>query len=180
MAANISSTVDETKREFVIRYMKCMKNHAVEVSGHVIDGCGEFVTHDDHQSSYCIACGCHKSFHKRIKMEKLVITTTPPVLQAARSELDLDQIKIDTNTKQVQTKFSPQKKDELREFANQIGWKLNKNQVEEEEIMKFCSELEITKPILKSWINNYRKSMTPEQQLMVKVEDSNEIVLKNN
>ncbi|KAI5664904.1 hypothetical protein M9H77_24227 [Catharanthus roseus] len=146
MAANISGTVDETKRESVIRYMKCMKNHAVEVFGHVLDGCGEFVTHDDHQSSYCIACGCHKSFHKRV-----------------------NQIKMDTNTKRVRTKFSPQKKDKLKEFANQIGWKLNKNQVEEEEIRKFCSELEITKPILKSWINNNRKSMMSEQQAMTTI-----------
>ncbi|CAD6265147.1 unnamed protein product [Miscanthus lutarioriparius] len=50
------------------RYRQCLKNHAVGIGGHAVDGCGEFMAAGEEGSIdalRCAACGCHRNFHRK-------------------------------------------------------------------------------------------------------------------
>ncbi|XP_037441957.1 zinc-finger homeodomain protein 1-like [Triticum dicoccoides] len=50
------------------RYRECLKNHAVSIGGHAVDGCGEFIAAGEEGSIdalRCAACNCHRNFHRR-------------------------------------------------------------------------------------------------------------------
>ncbi|EPS61017.1 hypothetical protein M569_13783, partial [Genlisea aurea] len=50
------------------RYRECLKNHAVGIGGHALDGCGEFIAAGEEgtlESLKCAACSCHRNFHRR-------------------------------------------------------------------------------------------------------------------
>ncbi|XP_023002518.1 zinc-finger homeodomain protein 2-like [Cucurbita maxima] len=51
-----------------IRYRECLKNHAIGIGGHAVDGCGEFMPAGEEGSIdalKCAACNCHRSFHRK-------------------------------------------------------------------------------------------------------------------
>lgn len=52
-----------------IMYKECLKNHAANMGGHVVDGCGEFMPaggEDGSEASMkCAACNCHRNFHRK-------------------------------------------------------------------------------------------------------------------
>lgn len=51
-----------------VRYRECQKNHAASSGGHVVDGCGEFMSSGEEgtaESLLCAACDCHRSFHRK-------------------------------------------------------------------------------------------------------------------
>ncbi|KAK6923811.1 ZF-HD homeobox protein, Cys/His-rich dimerization domain [Dillenia turbinata] len=50
------------------RYRECLKNHAVGIGGHAVDGCGEFMPAGPDGSLdalKCAACNCHRNFHRK-------------------------------------------------------------------------------------------------------------------
>ncbi|KAK7407212.1 hypothetical protein VNO78_08930 [Psophocarpus tetragonolobus] len=50
------------------RYRECLKNHAVGIGGHALDGCGEFMaagTEGTLDALKCAACSCHRNFHRK-------------------------------------------------------------------------------------------------------------------
>lgn len=50
------------------RYRECLKNHAVSIGGHAVDGCGEFMAAGEEgtlESLKCAACSCHRNFHRK-------------------------------------------------------------------------------------------------------------------
>ncbi|KAL3527111.1 hypothetical protein ACH5RR_011767 [Cinchona calisaya] len=50
------------------RYHECLKNHAANMGGHVIDGCGEFMPsgmEGTQEALRCAACDCHRNFHRK-------------------------------------------------------------------------------------------------------------------
>ncbi|KAE8669472.1 Zinc-finger homeodomain protein 2 [Hibiscus syriacus] len=56
------------KLESGIRYRECLKNHAVSIGGHAVDGCGEFIAAGDEgtlDALKCAACNCHRNFHRK-------------------------------------------------------------------------------------------------------------------
>ncbi|XWS23954.1 hypothetical protein CRYUN_Cryun28dG0060000 [Craigia yunnanensis] len=51
-----------------IRYCECLKNHALSIGGHTVDGCGEFIAAGDEgtlDALKCAACNCHRNFHRK-------------------------------------------------------------------------------------------------------------------
>ncbi|KAF3615633.1 Zinc-finger homeodomain protein 1 [Capsicum annuum] len=51
------------------KYKECLKNHAVSIGGHAVDGCGEFLPSGEDgsiDSLKCAACNCHRNFHRKI------------------------------------------------------------------------------------------------------------------
>ncbi|XP_062111611.1 zinc-finger homeodomain protein 11-like [Humulus lupulus] len=59
----------------VVSYRECLKNHAANLGGHALDGCGEFMPcptaePSDPTSLKCAACGCHRNFHRRDQPEE--------------------------------------------------------------------------------------------------------------
>ncbi|KAK8931293.1 ZF-HD homeobox protein [Platanthera zijinensis] len=56
------------KPSSIFRYRECLKNHAVSIGGHAVDGCGEFLPAGDEGSLdalRCAACSCHRNFHRK-------------------------------------------------------------------------------------------------------------------
>ncbi|XP_044475550.1 zinc-finger homeodomain protein 2 isoform X2 [Mangifera indica] len=52
----------------LIRYRECQKNHAVNIGGHAVDGCGEFMAAGEDgtiDALKCAACNCHRNFHRK-------------------------------------------------------------------------------------------------------------------
>lgn len=50
------------------KYKECLKNHAANIGGYALDGCGEFMPSGDEgslEAFKCAACGCHRNFHRR-------------------------------------------------------------------------------------------------------------------
>ncbi|RWW63441.1 hypothetical protein BHE74_00029374 [Ensete ventricosum] len=50
------------------RYRECLKNHAVGIGGHAVDGCGEFLAAGEEgtlDALRCAACSCHRNFHRK-------------------------------------------------------------------------------------------------------------------
>ncbi|XP_071925331.1 zinc-finger homeodomain protein 2-like isoform X1 [Coffea arabica] len=50
------------------RFRECLKNHAVAIGGHAVDGCGEFMAAGEEgtlESLKCAACNCHRNFHRK-------------------------------------------------------------------------------------------------------------------
>lgn len=50
------------------RYRECLKNHAVSIGGHALDGCGEFLpagVEGTMDALKCAACNCHRNFHRK-------------------------------------------------------------------------------------------------------------------
>lgn len=50
------------------RYRECLKNHAVGIGGHAVDGCGEFMAAGEEgtlDALRCAACNCHRNFHRK-------------------------------------------------------------------------------------------------------------------
>lgn len=54
--------------------------------------------------------------------------------------------------KRIRTKFTASQKNQMKEFANKLGWKISGN--DEDEICKFCSGIGVTTKNLKVWMNN--------------------------
>ncbi|XP_050388041.1 zinc-finger homeodomain protein 1-like [Argentina anserina] len=56
----------QTRKAF--RYRECLKNHAVGIGGHALDGCGEFLAAGAEgtlDALKCAACNCHRNFHRK-------------------------------------------------------------------------------------------------------------------
>lgn len=50
------------------QYRECLKNHAANIGGHVVDGCGEFMPSGEEgtpEAFKCAACDCHRNFHRK-------------------------------------------------------------------------------------------------------------------
>ncbi|KAG6509059.1 hypothetical protein ZIOFF_034450 [Zingiber officinale] len=60
--------LNQAKRQAGGRYRECLKNHALGIGGHAVDGCGEFLAASEEGSLdalRCAACNCHRNFHRR-------------------------------------------------------------------------------------------------------------------
>ncbi|KMZ62592.1 ZF-HD homeobox protein [Zostera marina] len=56
------------------RYRECLKNHAVGIGGHAVDGCGEFMAAGEDgtlDALKCAACNCHRNFHRKEVLESV-------------------------------------------------------------------------------------------------------------
>ncbi|KAJ9166082.1 hypothetical protein P3X46_020878 [Hevea brasiliensis] len=63
--------------------------------------------------------------------------------------------------KRFRTKFTQDQKVKMMEFAERIGWRINKQ--EEEEVQKFCAEVGVKRRVFKVWMHN-NKNMKKQQQ----------------
>ena len=66
--ANGAAARKETKVVHV-HYRECQRNHAAAIGGYAVDGCREFMASGAEGTAaalMCAACGCHRSFHRRV------------------------------------------------------------------------------------------------------------------
>lgn len=58
--------------------------------------------------------------------------------------------------KRFRTKFSQNQKEKMHEFADRIGWKIQKR--DEDEVRDFCREVGVDKGVLKVWMHNNKNT----------------------
>ncbi|KQJ89516.1 hypothetical protein BRADI_4g26170v3 [Brachypodium distachyon] len=74
----------------VVCYTKCMRNHALAVGKHAVDGCGEFMASspDPTAALTCAACGCHRSYHLREIIYEFSVLPPPPAVIDGQSPMN--------------------------------------------------------------------------------------------
>nr|GMC99385.1 zinc-finger homeodomain protein 9-like [Ipomoea batatas] len=148
----------------VVTYKECLKNHAASLGGHAVDGCGEFMPSPTAASNNptllkCAACGCHRNFHRREPEE-----TLPKALDTAFSGPPTDTntpISAPLQKKRFRTKFTQDQKDKMLEFADKVGWKIQKK--DEEVISQFCTQVGVERGVLKVWMHNNKNTLCKNQ-----------------
>ncbi|KAJ6734701.1 HOMEOBOX DOMAIN ZF-HD CLASS PROTEIN [Salix purpurea] len=62
--------------------------------------------------------------------------------------------------KRFRTKFSQSQKEKMYQFAERVGWKMQKR--DEELVQGFCNEVGVDKGVLKVWMHNNKNSLGSE------------------
>ncbi|CAO2828125.1 unnamed protein product [Amaranthus hypochondriacus] len=63
--------------------------------------------------------------------------------------------------KRFRTKFSQEQKDKMMEYAEKLGWKMQKQN--EVEVQRFCSEVGVKRQVFKVWMHNNKQAMKKKQ-----------------
>ncbi|CAL0317197.1 unnamed protein product [Lupinus luteus] len=58
--------------------------------------------------------------------------------------------------KRFRTKFSQEQKEKMQEFAERVGWKMQKR--DEDLVMEFCNEVGVDRSVLKVWMHNNKNT----------------------
>ncbi|KAK7262866.1 hypothetical protein RJT34_30447 [Clitoria ternatea] len=66
-----------------------------------------------------------------------------------------------SSKKRFRTKFTQQQKDRMMEFAEKLGWKIQKQ--DEQELHQFCSQVGVNRQVFKVWMHNSKQSMKKKQ-----------------
>ncbi|PPD67341.1 hypothetical protein GOBAR_DD35780 [Gossypium barbadense] len=161
-----------------VRYRECLKNHAVSIGGHAVDGCCEFIAAGDEgtvEALKCTACNCHRNFHrKETEGETGYLHLTPPsqyrplALPAAsggggdsREEEDVSNPSSSGggggSKKRFRTKFTAEQKEKMLDFAEKLGWRIQKH--DEAAIQQFCEETGVKRHVLKVWMHNNKNTL---------------------
>ncbi|KAK1423077.1 hypothetical protein QVD17_18371 [Tagetes erecta] len=162
-------------------YKECLKNHAVAVGGHAVDGCGEFMPVPTYSSSEpsslkCAACGCHRNFHRREPTTVTAATTSvslsptsPPlepknyaygqlVLSLGPTASPATPATMKFNEKKrFRSKFSSDQKQKMLNFAEKLGWKMQR--CDDKMVADFCNEIGIRRRIFKVWMHNNKNTL---------------------
>ncbi|CAN6542130.1 hypothetical protein ACFX13_019372 [Malus domestica] len=67
-AAAAAASDQQQQPRKAVRYRECLKNHAVGIGGHALDGCCEFLAAGPDgtlDALKCAACNCHRNFHRK-------------------------------------------------------------------------------------------------------------------
>ncbi|KAK4259990.1 hypothetical protein QN277_003168 [Acacia crassicarpa] len=135
----------------IVKYRECMKNHAASMGSHIVDGCGEFMPNgeeDTPESLRCAACGCHRNFHRKETQGGVPVDSSGEGRQQPASMSK-------TTKKRFRTKFTQEQKRRMMEYAEKIGWKIQKN--EEQQVRQFCSQVEVEMQVFKIWMHNNKQ-----------------------
>ncbi|XP_010547467.1 PREDICTED: zinc-finger homeodomain protein 7-like [Tarenaya hassleriana] len=182
-----STRSELTARLLRSRYRECQRNHAAVTGGLVIDGCGEFMPggeEDTPDALKCAACGCHRSFHRKEvdgqdsqtaaymyaqrtapalycsgsyrAMQTHAMHRTAGIARRSSSSEEMNDEKR-SGKKRLRTKINQEQKDKMKEFAERLGWSLQKK--DEEEVDKFCSMVNLRREVFKVWMHNNKQAM---------------------
>lgn len=62
-----------------------------------------------------------------------------------------------TSRKRFRTKFTQEQKEKMHEFADKVGWKMQKR--DEEMVNGFCNEVGVDRSVLKVWMHNNKNTL---------------------
>lgn len=65
--------------------------------------------------------------------------------------------------KRFRTKFTEEQKKRMMEYAEKIGWKMQKN--DEQEVGLFCSQVGVKRQVFKIWMHNNKQRIKLQQQV---------------
>ncbi|XP_009112180.1 zinc-finger homeodomain protein 1 [Brassica rapa] len=163
------------------RFRECLKNQAVNIGGHAVDGCREFMpagTEGTIDALKCAACGCHRNFHRKELPYFHHLAPPPPPRgsyrvpapvsyrpsppQASPVQLALPppaEDRMETSSaeaggirKRFRTKFTAEQKERMLGLAERIGWRIQRQ--DDEVIQRFCQETGVPRQVLKVWLHN--------------------------
>ncbi|KAG6659240.1 zinc-finger homeodomain protein 2-like [Carya illinoinensis] len=168
----------------ITQYKECMRNHAASMGGHAKDGCGEFMPRGDgdpRQSLTCAACGCHRNFHRREVLGNyhrlhsalhpmLLYNASPTMSRPHHRHHEGGDRRSETpegvgptgvlirsgSAKRFRTKFTQEQKDRMLEFAERIGWRIQRH--DDVALNQFCSEVGVKRNVLKVWMHNNKNA----------------------
>lgn len=63
--------------------------------------------------------------------------------------------------KRFRTRFSEEQKDQMMEFAEKLGWRIQKK--DEQEVQQFCSQVGVKRKVFKVWMHNNKQAMKKKQ-----------------
>ncbi|GMY24056.1 zinc-finger homeodomain protein 10-like [Fagus crenata] len=149
-------------------YRECLRNHAASLGSYATDGCGEFTLDNTSPGSLqCAACGCHRNFHRKVTYvpphgRGVVVscssrgqeqeTTTTELMDYSGGGGDMADR---SNKKRFRTKFTPDQKEKMLAFAEKLGWKLQRKDLEDE-IERFCRGVGVSRQVFKVWMHNHK------------------------
>ncbi|KAG2301457.1 hypothetical protein Bca52824_030108 [Brassica carinata] len=84
-------------------------------------------------------------------------------LNFAANNLSSHQHHTPGSRKRFRTKFSQDQKEKMHEFADRIGWKIQKR--DEEEVHRFCREVGVDRGVLKVWMHNNKNAFNSRRDL---------------
>ncbi|PQP91833.1 zinc-finger homeodomain protein 2 [Prunus yedoensis var. nudiflora] len=180
-----ATTNTTTTLTTMVRYRECLKNHAVSIGGHAVDGCCEFMAAGDEgtmDALICAACNCHRNFHRKEPEGELIHHhqggTTGPYHQSAsgggggsHSREDGEDVSnpsssgggggggggFGINKKRHRTKFTQEQKEKMLVFAEKVGWRIQKH--DEAAVEEFCGETGVKRQVLKVWMHNNKHTL---------------------
>ncbi|XP_022740152.1 zinc-finger homeodomain protein 6-like [Durio zibethinus] len=66
-----------------------------------------------------------------------------------------------SSRKRFRTKFSKEQKDKMMEFAEKLGWRIQKQ--DEQDVQQFCAQVGVKRQVLKVWMHNNKQAMKKKQ-----------------
>ena len=149
-------------------YRECPRNHAASLGSYATDGCGEFTLDADSVSSpslQCMACGCHRNFHRKVTCPvvegpQVVTGGSGDMMEYSGGEGRMEMGERSgggSSKKRFRTKFSAEQKEKMLGFAEKLGWKLQRKEVDDE-IERFCKSVGVTRQVFKVWMHNHKNN----------------------
>ncbi|KAK4791234.1 hypothetical protein SAY86_031647 [Trapa natans] len=66
-------------------------------------------------------------------------------------------LQLKAQKKRFRTKFTMMQKEEMAEFAEKIGWRIQKE--DEQELVQFCAKIGVSRQVFKVWMHNNKQAM---------------------
>lgn len=66
------------------------------------------------------------------------------------------QLMAQTSKKRFRTKFTQEQKEKMQDFADRIGWKIQKQ--DEQELVQFCHDVGLKRQVFKVWMHNNKQA----------------------
>ncbi|KAH7685140.1 Homeodomain ZF-HD class domain-containing protein [Dioscorea alata] len=178
-----------------VKYKECLKNHAASIGGNATDGCGEFMPSGEEgtiESFKCSACNCHRNFHRKETDVAETYSLVPRSAGGVQMVMPLGSFHTSESDemdrqqqhhhhhhhhqqqgpvvrKRFRTKFTQEQKEKMLDFAESVGWRLQKQ--EESVVQHFCQEIGIKRRVLKVWMHNNKHNLAKKD-----LNDSNVVV----
>lgn len=67
-----------------------------------------------------------------------------------------------SSKKRFRTKFSQDQKDRMMEFADKLGWRIQKH--DDQEVQQFCSQVGVKRQVFKVWMHNNKQAMKKNKE----------------
>ncbi|KAJ1438636.1 ZF-HD homeobox protein, Cys/His-rich dimerization domain [Sesbania bispinosa] len=148
-------------------YRECLRNHAASLGSYATDGCGEFTLDDMSPgggSLQCAACGCHRNFHRKVTYPPTTSHVREPTSETTGDLMDYSgggggegERSTIGSKKRFRTKFTAEQKEKMLGFAEKLGWKLVRKDLDEE-IERFCKSVGVSRQVFKVWMHNHKNS----------------------
>ncbi|KAF7828866.1 zinc-finger homeodomain protein 6 [Senna tora] len=68
-----------------------------------------------------------------------------------------------SSRKRFRTKFSQQQKERMMEFAEKLGWRIQKQ--DEQEVQQFCNQVGVKRQVFKVWMHNNKQAIKKNKQI---------------